>query len=89
MTLGLVSERLNAGLVFRVIFAGVFLSRVTGRWRRGRGGVEVMDLFMLCSPSMAERYEGRSYGCPYITLWDPRKVSQLYTILMLIYQDGP
>lgn len=33
--------------------------------------LEVMDLFMLCIPSVAERYEGRSYGCPYIKLQDP------------------
>ncbi len=70
-SLRLVSGRLNARWVFHVISAGVFQSCVKEEWRRGRNGVEVMDLFMLCSPSMAERYEGRSYGCLYITLWDP------------------
>lgn len=42
--------------------------------RRGTADVEVMDLFMLRVPSMAERYEGQSYGCLYITLWDLERI---------------
>lgn len=72
-SLGLASERLNAGRVFRVISAGVFRSCVKGG---GGGDVEVMDLFMLCVPSIAARYEGRSYGCLYITLRDLQRARQ-------------
>lgn len=43
----------------------------------GTDDVEVMDLFMLGVPSMAERCEGQSYGCLCITLWDPWRLRQL------------
>lgn len=68
MSLDLVLVELNNHQVFHVISASVYLSRVKKEWRRGGEGGEVMDLFMLYAPSMAERYEGRSYGCFYITL---------------------
>lgn len=64
----------------------MILSGVTGGCRRLRD-VKVMDLFMLCVPSTAARYEGQSWLPLHCTLGFAESKAAV-EMLMVIYQDG-